>query len=227
VDKSSTTKPTIEHIADRITDAVMEHRLPPGSKLVEDKLSTAFKVSRTKVRQALTLLANKGIVTFHANRGAFVASQTPDEARELFATRHLVEPEIIRNVIARATEDNIKLLRDHLARESNARETGDRRAIIRLSGEFHMLLADLSGNRFIKKIMSELCPLTCLIIALYDAPKTLACPEDEHSSIVDAIEAKNEVMAVELMAHHLRHIQKALEIDVNDDQDIRWESLYG
>jgi DNA-binding GntR family transcriptional regulator len=227
VNISSVAKPTIKDIADRITDAVMEHRLPPGSKLVEDKLAAAFKVSRTKVRQALTLLANEGIVILHANRGAFVASPTADEARELFATRHLVEPEIMRSVIARATKGDIKLLRKHLAEESHAREIGDRRAVIRLSGEFHLLLADLSGNRFIKKIMSVLCPLTCLIIALYDAPKTPACPEDEHSCIVAAIEAKDEERAIELMVQHLQHIQNALKIDAYDQQDIKWESLYG
>lgn len=224
---SSPVKPSVEQIADKITDAVMEHRLVPGGKLQEDKLANAFNVSRTKIRQALTMLANEGIVVFLPNRGAFVACPTVDEARELFATRHLVEPEMIRGVIATAKAKDLKRLKSHLKKESDARLSGDRRAIIRLSGEFHMLLAELSGNRYIKKIMYELCPLTCLIIALYDAPKTPACPEDEHSRIVAAIEERDEKLAIKLMNHHLEHIQNELVIDQMDQGEIKWESLLG
>ncbi|MFN2331682.1 MAG: GntR family transcriptional regulator, partial [Halomonas sp.] len=77
---ASSTKVAIEQIAERITDAVMEHRLPPGIKLVEEKLASAFGVSRTKIRQALTLLAQEGLVTLHPNRGAFVKRPTAAEA---------------------------------------------------------------------------------------------------------------------------------------------------
>lgn len=49
-------KPTIESIAERINNAVMEHRLAPGSKLSETRMATAFNVSRTKIRQVLAVL---------------------------------------------------------------------------------------------------------------------------------------------------------------------------
>ncbi|APX94362.1 GntR family transcriptional regulator [Halomonas sp. 1513] len=225
--EASTTKLAIEQIAERITDAVMEHRLPPGIKLVEEKLAGAFGVSRTKIRQALTLLAKEGLVTLHPNRGAFVKRPSAEEARDLFATRRLVEPEIVRNVIARACEQDIARLHQHLEEEAQARATGDRRRIIRLSGQFHMLLAALADNAFIEKLMAELCPLTCLIIALYDAPQTPACPEDEHSQIVEAIENHDEAAAIRLMLHHLEHIESELMLDAAPKLDIHWETLYG
>ncbi|MCH4812676.1 GntR family transcriptional regulator [Vreelandella neptunia] len=227
MDAAPTSKPAIEQIAERITDAVMEHRLPPGIKLVEEKLASAFGVSRTKIRQALTLLAKEGLVTLHANRGAFVTRPSAAEARDLFATRRLVEPEIVRNVIARACEHDLARLRQHLVAEADARQEGDRRKIIRLSGQFHMLLAEVSGNKFIEKLMAELCPLTCLIIALYDAPQTPACPEDEHRLIVDAIAAHDEAAAIKLMLHHLKHIECELQLDAEPKHEIHWETLYG
>ncbi|MCE8039191.1 GntR family transcriptional regulator [Halomonas sp. MCCC 1A11062] len=223
----STTKLGIEQIAERITDAVMEHRLPPGIKLVEEKLAGVFGVSRTKIRQALTLLAKEGLVTLHPNRGAFVTRPSAEEARDLFATRRLVEPEIVRNVIQRACPEDLKKLRAHLEEEAEARRLGDRRRIIRLSGQFHMLLAQVSGNSFIEKLMAELCPLTCLIIALYDEPQTPACPEDEHGEIVEAIAQRDEKRAISLMLHHLQHIEQALHLDHPAERDIHWEALYG
>lgn len=227
MDISVTAKPDIEEIAERITTAVMEHRLPPGIKLAEERLAGAFGVSRTKIRQALTVLSREGLVKLHPNRGAFVTSPSVQEALDLFATRRLVEPEIVRNVIARASKGDIKRLRAHLAAEDDARRRGDRRAIIKLSGSFHILLAELGGNTFIEKLMAELCPLTCLIISLYDAPQTPACPEDEHVHIVDAIERKDEDEAVRLMIAHLDHVKNELRLGSGGKADIDWDQMFG
>lgn len=220
-------RPGTNDIADRIVNAIMEHRLPPGIKLAEEKLAGAFGVSRTKIRQALTTLAKDGLVKLYPNRGAFIASPSIQEAIDLFATRRLLEPEIIRNAVARAGKAELKRLHRHLAKETEAREHNDRRAIIKLSGEFHMLLAEVAGNNFISKLMDELCPLTCLIIALYDSPQTSACPEDEHAAIVDAIERKDTERAIALMLHHLAHVEGELKLSAQDSRHIDWEQLFG
>ncbi len=220
-------KPDAEEIAERITNAVMEHRLPPGIKLVEERLASAFGVSRTKIRQALTLLANEGLVKLQPNRGAYIASPTVREAMDLFATRRLLEPEVVRNVIARATKSDLARLRKHLALEAEAHARHDRRAIIKLSGAFHILLAEVGGNSFILKLMNELCPLTCLIIALYDSPNTPACPEDEHTPIVDAIERRDIEHAVRLMLEHLGHVERELQLGGEGRQEICWDQMFG
>jgi len=220
--------PQAEAIAESITNAIMEQRLAPGSKLSESRMADAFNVSRTKTNQALMILAESGLVQQLPNRGFFVNSPSITEAKQVFALRHLLEPEIVRGVVSHIKVNDIKLLHDHLAAEKQARECSDRRAIIRLSGEFHMLLAAMCGNRYIDKIMAELCPLTCLIIALYDVPNTPACPEDEHQHIVSAIELGEEDKAVSLMQHHLKHIEKALKLDnPNSTEEIKWENILG
>lgn len=223
---SPAAKSDIALIAERITNAIMEHRLPPGVKLAEERLAEAFQVSRTKIRHALTVLAKDGLVTLYPNRGAFVSSPSIQDARDVFAIRRLLEPEIVRNVIAGASKADLRKLRAHIAKESEARAANDRRAVIKLSGEFHMLLARISGNRFISKMMDELCPLTCLIIALYDSPQTPACPEDEHSEIVDAIERKDAATACELMLHHLQHVENELRLSTGTKVDIDWERMF-
>ncbi len=88
---------------------------------------------------------------------------------------------------------------------------------MRLSGEFHTLLADLSGNFAFQRTMRELSGLTCLIISLYDAPTTSACRADEHEKIIDALEKANLAMAIRLMLEHLDHIEKSLKLDLVDD----------
>jgi len=213
-------------IAEQITVAIMEHRLPPGIKLAEEKLATAFGVGRNKIRQALMALAKEGLVKLHPNRGAFVTSPGVQEARDLFATRRLLEPEIIRNVINRSTKAQRKPLHAHLKKEALARKNNDRRAVIKLSGDFHILLAEIGANTFITRIMRQLCPFTSLIHALYDGPQMHACPEDEHSAIVQAIEARDEQRAVALMLHHLEHVENALNLSEEQRPAIQWENVF-
>lgn len=75
--------------------------------------------------------------------------------------------------------------------------------------------------------MVALCPLTCLIIALYDEPQPSAYPENEHAMIVEAVAKRDEARAIELMLHHLHHIEQALHLDQQIERDIHWEALYG
>ena len=68
--------PSVDEISERILQAIWEHRLPPGTKLVEEKLSEVFGVSRTKIRLALARLSHDSILTVEPNRGTFVSSPT-------------------------------------------------------------------------------------------------------------------------------------------------------
>ena len=78
-------------IYERMVATILDHRLSPGTKLVEDKLATAFGVSRTRIRPVLVRLANEQIVTLTPNRGAMVAQPTQTEAREVFEVRRMIE----------------------------------------------------------------------------------------------------------------------------------------
>ena len=219
--------PSVDTIHQRVLTAIVEHRLPPGTKLGEERLAKVFGVSRTQIRQVIERLSHDSIVTVQPNRGAFVSSPTVDEAREVFAARRLIEPDLIRQAIRRAGPAEIRRLRDHVKSESDAREANDKRGVVRLSGEFHQLIADIAGNRFLAKTMRELEALTCLVIILYDAPNMPACPYHEHSDLVDAIEARDEERAASFMVEHLRHVEASLDFDGSSAGEIDFESIFG
>ena len=225
--EARSTPPSVDGIAERILGAIMEHRLPPRTKLVEEKLAGVFGVSRTKIRLALAKLAHDNILTVYPTRGTFVASPTVEEARHVFTARRLIEPVLVRHIAETVTKEQLAPLRKCTALESHARETNDRRAIIRLSGEFHILLAEIGGNPFVLKSLRELASLTCLIIALYDSPNTPACPHHEHGDIVAAIQAHDGERAATLMVTHLEHVQRALDLRLPSAADIDLEAVFG
>ena len=82
---------TENEIYERMVATILDHRLPPGTKLIEEKLASAFGVSRTRVRPVLVRLANEQVVTLTPNRGAMVAQPTEAEAREVFEVRRLIK----------------------------------------------------------------------------------------------------------------------------------------
>ncbi|HEY9096649.1 MAG TPA: GntR family transcriptional regulator [Hydrogenophaga sp.] len=200
-------------IYERIYCAILEHRLHPGTKLGEDRLAKIFNVSRARVREVLSRLAHEQIVDLYPQRGAFVAKPTPVQAMDVFEARRLIEPAILKRLINGLTPDKVARLRQHQELEIDARRRDDKRAVVRLSGEFHVLLAELAGNSALSRSMRELSTLTCLIIFLYDAPTAVSCRADEHSELIEAIAKRDVATAERLMLSHLDHIEGSLSLD--------------
>jgi DNA-binding GntR family transcriptional regulator len=210
--KSPTSTPeAAQRISRHIVRAVEEHRLPPGTKLGEETLAELFGVSRARVRQALQHLSLLHIVTLHPNRGAFVAEPTITEARAVFAARRLVEPPLAASLVGRLGAAQLQRLQRHLAAEEAARDARDWHAAIKLDGEFHLLLAELSGNSVIGDIVRGLAARSSLIIALYGRAIALEWTSDEHREVVDALGRTRPGRVVSrLMDHHLRHVEAGL-----------------
>ena len=202
-----------DEIYERIYVAILEHRLHPGTKLVEERLAEIFSVGRARIREVLGRLAHEQIVELFPQRGAFVAKPTIEQARDVFEARRLIEPAIVRRLVETLSPEKLARLREHQARELDARRRDDKRAVIRLSGEFHSLAAELAGNTALARSMRELSVLTCLMIFLYDAPTSASCRADEHSKIIEAIARRDAARAQKLMLEHLAHIEGSMKLD--------------
>ncbi len=212
-------------IAERIRDAILEHRLAPGAKLTEAQLCDVFDVKRGTVRQALSLLATEHLVDLEPNRGAFVASPSLQEVHEVFEMRRIIEGA----VIARVCRDregqgqaHLKAIAKMIERERGAFEQRDFRSWIRLSGEFHTSLASLTGNRVLCDCLSGLVARSTLISALYESLGRSPCSFDDHADIVDAIGSGDAARASELMMRHLETVElKMLDRPARGAADLR------
>jgi DNA-binding GntR family transcriptional regulator len=212
---------SVDEIYERIYVAILEHRLHPGTKLGEERLADIFGVSRARVREVLARLAHEQIVELFPQRGAYVAKPTPEQARDVFEARRIIEPAVLRRLVDTLTADKVQRMRQHVELEADARRRGDKRAVIRLSGEFHTLLAELAGNSALARSMRELCMLTCLTIFLYDAPTAQSCRDDEHQMIIDAVAKKDRARAEKIMLEHLDHIEGSVKLeDDNGEADL-------
>ncbi|MCG2594708.1 GntR family transcriptional regulator [Ramlibacter sp. XY19] len=216
---------SVDEIYEKIYIAILEHRLHPGTKLGEERMADIFGVSRARVREVLARLAHEQIVELYPQRGAYVAKPTTEQARDVFEARRLIEPAVLKRLIDTLTTEKINRLRQHAELEEDARRRNDKRAVIRLSGEFHTLAAELAGNSALSRSMRELCMLTCLTIFLYDAPTAQSCRHDEHGLIIDAVAKKDRARAEKLMLAHLDHIEGSLQLE-NSNGEVDLEAIF-
>ena len=91
-------------------------------------------------------------------------------------------PRLIERIAAGKAPTAVRQLRALVKREQQAHASGDRRRAVRLSGDFHVLLAELSGSSILARLMRELTPLTCLAILTFEAPTAVANTSADDSS---------------------------------------------
>ncbi|MBM3597677.1 MAG: GntR family transcriptional regulator [Alphaproteobacteria bacterium] len=99
-----------------LRDAILKMDFLPGQRLVERHLCELTGVSRTSVREAIQHLESEGLVERIGNRSLRVASVTVEEARQVYQVRAALESEFMRLFVERATDKDIRALRDALAR---------------------------------------------------------------------------------------------------------------
>jgi DNA-binding GntR family transcriptional regulator len=201
-----------ERIYSAICDAILERRMPPGTRLQEIQLGEFFGVSRTVAHRALLRLAHEGIVSLRPKRVAVVARPSIEETRNVFAARRAVESAIVPLVMRSAASGLADKLRVMVDQENAAYARGDRATGTLLSVGFHLHLADLASNPVLAKYVRELVLRTSLIVALYESPSRPSHPHLEHADIVEKIAAGNEKAAVRAMIDHLEQLEASLEL---------------
>jgi len=202
---------TTQRIVDSITTAIVERRLMPGTKLAEQPIADIFKVSRTLVRQALNQLSRDHLVTLEPARGAFVATPSAAEARQVFEVRRMVEGALVKQLCASVTARQVAELRAHLKREADAVARTDVTGRTRLLADFHVVLARLLGNEVLAQMLADLLSRCSLIALMYQSAHSAEHSADEHVAIVDAIERRDARGAVKLMEAHLGNVERNLQ----------------
>lgn len=211
-DARHATEGSSDTVASRLALAIHEHRLAPGTKLVEDEVGEIFGVSRTVVRAALQKLAHDRLVTLQRNRGAFVAQPTSREAREVFEARSLLEPRTARSAAERTTPADVARLQAHIDQEHQALHAGDPGRALRLSGQFHVEIARIADQDTICGFVTQLVARSSLIIALYWQRRNALCESHAHDALLRALADKDGDAAEQLMKGHLLDLVSSLDL---------------
>lgn len=204
--------PASEVVAGKIETAILDHRLPPGTKLTEDELASIYGTGRAVVRAALQSLGHRDLVEIRRNRGAFVAQPTVREATEVFEARALLEPRTAHSAALRAKPKDVRALERHIAGEHAALDAGDMGRAVYLSGEFHLAIASVADQTIVERFIASLIARSSLIIALYWHRRDALCESHAHHALVEAMAANDGERAEQLMTSHLVDLRSCLDL---------------
>lgn len=193
-----------------IAGTLLAGRLAPGAQLVETRLGGIFGVSRERIRKVLQRLGHERLLELIPNRGAFVASPSLAQAREIYEARRIVEGGVVGRLAGRLSAAQAAALAAHGRAEHAALKRGDRALSIRLSGEFHVLLAESTGSPFVVRELQELVSRTSLLVAFFETAAASECACEEHEEILVALSAGDAARALKAMHAHLSLIETRL-----------------
>ena len=192
-------------IARQLRDAIMHGRLEPGAQLSEADLSAQFGVSRGPLREAMQRLVQEGLLRSERNRGLFVMVLAEDDVRDIYAARSAIERAAATMVLRAGDPEALAELRSACEAMTKAAKKKDMVGLSDADLRFHEVLVTQSGSPRLSRMHETLIVETRMCMtALQDKYRIPADVVVEHTAIVDAIEAKDEVLALRKIDEHMQ-----------------------
>lgn len=202
-----------ESVVDELRDAILDGRLPAGSRLRETELAERFGVSRGPIRDALRELAREGLAIDLPRRGTFVSSLTERDLEDVYVIRRAIEEAAVRLVIAKATEADVAEMFAVLAEVEAAYGRDDLPAAWEADMAFHRSYCRLSGNGRLLALFDHLASQTVLLMRTALATRASLAwtpPGEFHRHIAASIAARDVVGALEAVDAHYQYTEDRL-----------------
>jgi len=216
-----------DEIYHAIVKSIVEHQLAPGSKLPEESLAAVFGVSRTGIRKVLQRLAVVQLITLTPKRGAQVTMPGVDEARNVLATRCLLECANLPQVVEKCEPEHILALKAIMDEEQQAHDAQDGATAIRLSALFHVQLQAIAGNDVLTQMVSQLTLRSSLVIAAYGAPWQQGCRCHDHLELLELLKQHRAGPLAERMQRHFDDILANLRFERGGETAPDFARLFG
>jgi GntR family transcriptional repressor for pyruvate dehydrogenase complex len=208
-----------QQIADQIRELIDRGGFEAGTRLPPERdLALQLGVSRPSLREALIALDVEGRVEVRSGSGVYVSTIKPgatpertvamgESPSQLMEARSVIEGELVILACARITEEPLARLRGLLNGMEAAIER--RRARVDLDREFHLTLAEMSGNAVLSRLVAELfderhSPISAKISSRFETTRTWKAALKEHQAILTALEARDPIAAQAAMRAHLK-----------------------
>ena len=195
-------------VYEALTEMIIDGTLHRGQHLVEVDLAGMLGVSRQPVREALQRLHNEGWVDLRPGFGATVHVPAEDEVDQLLGARAAIEAEAARLAARHPTKEQVAKLRELCRAGVACLDAGDIDGAVRTNGELHLLVSQMSGNKFLIDFAAQVDRR----VRWYYTPVAHVRGQAswrEHTRLVKAIADGDEDRAAQIMRLHVEFTRKA------------------
>jgi GntR family transcriptional regulator, rspAB operon transcriptional repressor len=195
-------------VYEELKGAIVDLRLAPGEPLREATLAGQLGVSKTPIRQALTMLEQEGLVETTSFKGAVAGGYSRQDLLEIYELRELLENLAARAAAESMSEEDLARL-DRISRESRKLKNGnDPARLAALVSEFDDVLFDQVRNSRIRALIENLrAHLTRIGHLTEGIPGRIEASVDEHEKIIQAVVDRDPDLAEQHMREHIRSVR--------------------
>lgn len=210
----------VDFVIDSLRTGIQTGRLAPGQRLIVSDLTRTLSVSAGPVREAIRRLTGDGLVEIVPHRGAAVREISPNDVREIYQLRELIEGLAARLAAERSTagpfQDRLRALMADMRRVA-ARESMD--DFLENNQRFHELIHDASGSERVRASASQLMlPIYRFRLPYRMSIADLHKASADHELIASAILKGDPGTAEAAMREHVRtagqNLLKTIEPDM-------------
>lgn len=174
-----------------------------GTKLGEEQLAERYRTKRHKLRDAFGQLEEFGFVEKIPNRGVFVREPHPDEVRELYEIREILEIHAATIISLPAPMTVIDAMRRIQDRHTAATRGANYREVLRLNTEFHRAQYSACGNTTLAAAIEDYAMRTHLITAMkFGDSKLMEEVIAQHEAIISAMKGCEHATLAEAIRSH-------------------------
>ena len=196
-------------ILEQLRALILTGEYGPDERLIEEQLAERLGVSRTPVRQALTMLEAEGLVEIAPNRGATVCSFSIEDVWDIYDLRAVLEGHAARRAAGRIQRHELERLRE-LAGEMEGlagrfdEHEEEIRTLVGLNQEFHGAIVDASRNRRLKRLINRTVEIPLMFKAFFwYTPHERIISNHYHRQILEALEKGDADRAEIIMREHV------------------------
>ena len=216
-----------EQTSDRMYEMIVEEaRYAPGSKLPnENELSKALEVSRTTLREAISVLVAQGVLEIRRGKGTFVAEELPaagmdlssltglrarERARDLFEMRLIFEPATVALACQRASMEELQQIQKKAERMEQIAAAGGDWPLA--DQEFHWAIIRASHNEYMRRLYPIINnAVNDLMQLAQNRQRMEETAIRDNKLILEFLLRRDEEGARHAMTIHMKHLINALQ----------------
>lgn len=200
----------------RLKALIAERRMPPGERILQDRLAREMGVSRTPLVNALKRLAQERLVEWVSRRGIYVKRFTKREMARLFEVREVLEGLAARLAAPRIGRDEVDRLTELFRGLDLSPTPAAIRRYVERDRHFHWRLVEIAGSGELAHAMDS---VNMMFFAYQDGlVRPAAETVQEHWTILEALRRKDPDASEAAMRLHIRRSVEQLEKEAEAEE---------
>jgi DNA-binding GntR family transcriptional regulator len=201
-------RPLREIVYEELKLLIVQGKIKPGMRLMEEELAEDMGVSRTPIREAIRKLEKEGLITIEPRRGAYVSQLSKQDMLEILEVRQNVEGFAAELAAKRITEEEKIKLKNIADEYEKAVSENDMAAMIKADTTFHHTIVEATRNKLLIQMVEQLQELVLRFRYLYyDNFKRSEKMAEEHKLIYQAVLEGNSDVAKESADVHISRLK--------------------